>query len=142
MKITYCIRSYIYEKPRTNILNGENLEVIQLNQELGISSSPISFQDFGLRTSWEKKMEEIQLRREVKISLFPVNNILNVRLSKYYIRTLQEIINIFRNVGEYRINLYQSIYFYIPIIKYTKQEILEIQPTIPNRHKENELPRN
>ena len=59
----------------------------------------------------EKEIKGINIRKEVKLSLFADDTILYIENPKDSIRKLLELINEFSNVAEYKINTQKSLAF-------------------------------
>ena len=59
----------------------------------------------------EKEIKEIQIRKEVKLSLFADDMILYIENSKDTIRKLLELISEFSKVAGYKINTLKSLAF-------------------------------
>ena len=93
----------VYDKPTANILNGEKLKVLSLRSgtRQGCPLSPLLFNIVlevlatGLRE--EKEIKGIQIRKEVKLSLFADDMILYIGNPKDSIRKLLELISEFSN---------------------------------------------
>ena len=82
----------------------------------------------------EKEMKGIQIRKEVKLSLFADDMILSIENPKGSIRKLLEIISEFSKIAGYKINIQKSLAFL-----YANNEILEKlrnQPHSPLQQKE------
>ena len=107
----------IYDKPTTNILNGENLKAFPLSTgtRQGCPLSPLLFNIVleVLATAFrkEKEMKGIQIGKEVKLSLFADNMILYIENPKDSIRKLLELISEFSKVAGYKINTQKSLAF-------------------------------
>ena len=108
----------IYYKPTANIvLNGEKLKPFPLRSgtRQGCPLSPLLFNialEF-LTTSIreEKEIKEIQVKKEVKPSLFGDDMILYIENPKDATRKLPELINEFGKVAGYKINALKSLAF-------------------------------
>ena len=101
----------IYDKPTTNIIfNGEKLKAFPLRSgtRQGCPLLPLLFnivlEVLAIATREEKEIKGIQIRKEVKLSLFADDMILYIEISKDSIRKLLEIISEFSKVAEYKIN--------------------------------------
>ena len=101
----------IYDKPTANIiLNGEKLKAfpLRLGTRQVCPLSPLIFNivlevlDTAIRE--EKEMKGIQIRKEVKPSLFADDMILYIENPKDSIRKLLELISEFSKVAGYKIN--------------------------------------
>ena len=97
----------IYDKPTVNILNGEKNKAfpIRSGTRQGCPLSPLLFNivlevlAIGIRE--EKETKGIQIRKEVKLSLFADDMILYLENPKYSIRKLLELISEFSKVAGY-----------------------------------------
>ena len=93
----------VYNMPTANILNGEKLKALSLRSgtRQGCPLSPLLFNIVlevlatGLRE--EKEIKGIQIRKEVKLSLFADDMILYIGNPKDSIRKLLELISEFSN---------------------------------------------
>ena len=101
----------IYDKPTANIiLNGEKLKAFPLKSgtRQGCPLSPLLFnivsEVLATAIREEKEMKRIQIRKEVKFSLFVDNIILCIENPKDSMRKLQELISDFSKVEGYKIN--------------------------------------
>ena len=107
----------IYDKPTANILNGEKRKALSLRSgtRQGCPLSPLLFNIVlevlatGLRE--EKEIKGIQIRKEVKLSLFADGMILYIENPKDTIRKLLELISEFNKVTGYQINTQKSLAF-------------------------------
>ena len=101
----------IYDNPTASIiLNGEKLEAFPLGSRTrqGCPLSPLLF-NIGMEVlatsiSEEKEIKGIQIRKEVKLSLFAVDMILYIENHKDSIRKLLELISKFSKVAGYEVN--------------------------------------
>ena len=132
----------IYDKPTTNILNGENLKAFPLSTgtRQGCPLSPLLFNIVleVLATAFrkEKEMKGIQIGKEVKLSLFADNMILYIENPKDSIRKLLELISEFSKVAGYKLNTQKShLHFYILRMKNQKEK-LKNQSHSPLKQKE------
>jgi hypothetical protein len=108
----------MYLKPIANkILNGENLKPFPLKSgtRQGCPLSPLLFNivlEFLARViTQEEEIKEIQIGKEtVKISLFAHDMILYLKDPKISTQNLQDPINSYSKVAEYKINLQNSIH--------------------------------
>ena len=132
----------IYDKPTANIiLNGEKLKAFSLRSgtRQGCPLSPLLFHivlkalDTAIRE--EKEVRGIQIRKEVKLSLFAYDMILYIENPKDSIRKLLELISEFSKVAGYKINTQKSFAFYIVTIK-NQKENLRNQSHSPLQQKE------
>ena len=101
----------MYDKPTTNIiLNGEKLEAFPLKSgtRQGCPLSPLLFnivlKVLATAIRAEKEIKEIQIGKEVKLSLFADDMILYIGNPKDSTRKLLELINEYRKVSGYKIN--------------------------------------
>ena len=101
----YAVKA-IYDKPIANIiLNGEKLNPFPLRSgtRQGYSLSPLLFsivlEVLPTAIREEKEIKGIQLRKEVKLSLFADNLILYIENPKDGVRKFLEIISEFSNVA-------------------------------------------
>ena len=106
----------IYDKPTANIiLNGEKLKAFPLKSgtRQGCPLSPLLFNIISevLATAIreEKEMKRIQIRKEVKLSLFADDMIVYIENPKNSIRKLLELISEFSKVAGYKINTQKSL---------------------------------
>ena len=125
----------IYDKPTANIVfNGEKLKAFPLRSgtRQGCPLSPLLFNIFlevlARAIREEKEIKEIQIRKEVKLSLFSDDMILYIENPKDNIRKFLELISEFSKVAGYKINTQKSLAFL-----YTKNEKSEreIKESIP-----------
>ena len=101
----------IYDKPTANIiLNGEKLKVFPLRSgtRLGCPLSQLLFnivlEVLATAVREEKEIKGIQIRKEVKLSLFADDMILYIENPKDSIRKLLKLISEFSKVAGYTIN--------------------------------------
>ena len=108
----------IYDEPTANIIvNGEELKAFPLRSgtRQGCPLSPLLFNivlkvlDTAIRE--EKEIKGIQIRKEVKLSLFADDMILYTENPKDSIRKLLELISEFSKVAGYKINTQKSLAF-------------------------------
>ena len=108
----------IYNKPTANIiLNGEKLKSLPLRSETR-QGSPLSsllfnivLEILALAIREEKEIKGIQIRKEVKLTLFTDNMILHIENPKDSVRKLLELISEFSKVTGYKINTHKSLAF-------------------------------
>ena len=101
----------VYSKPTANmILNGEKLKAFTLRSETR-QGCPLSqlllnivVEVLATANRKEKQIKRIQIRKEVKLSLFANDMILYIENPKDTIRKLLELINEFSTVAVYKIN--------------------------------------
>ena len=117
----------INNKPTANvILNGEKLKAFPLRSETrqGYPFSPLLFnialEVLAISNQRRKRKKRIQIRKEVKFSLFADDMILYIENPKDSIRKLLELISEFRKVAGYKINTQQ---FYILTMKNQKEKL-------------------
>ena len=112
IEVTYPnIVKAIYDKPTANIiLNGEKLKAFPLRSGRR-QGCPLSPQLFNIvlevlvtAIREGKEIKEIQIRKEVKLSLFADDMILLIENPKDSIRKLLELISEFIKVSGYKIN--------------------------------------
>ena len=109
----------IYDKPTANIvLNGEKLKPFPLRsgRRQGCPLSPlllfnIALEVFATAIREEKEIKGIEIREEVKLSLFADDMILYIQNPKDATRKLLELINKFGKVAGYKINAQKSLAF-------------------------------
>ena len=108
----------IYDKPTSNIiLNGEKLKAFPLRsgtrQECPLLPLLFNIILEALATAIreEKEIKGIQIRKEVKLSLFADDMILYKDNTKDSIRKLLELISEFSKVAGYKINTQKSLAF-------------------------------
>ena len=108
----------MYEKPTANvILNGEKLKTFPLRsgtkQECPLS--PLLFnivlEVLAVAIREEKEIKGIQITKEVKLSLFADNMILNIENPKDSTRKLLELTSEFGRVAGYKISTQKSLAF-------------------------------
>ena len=76
----------------------------------------------------EKEMKGIQIRKEVKLSLFEDDMILHIENPKDSIRKLLELISEFRKVAGYKINTKKSLAFLYTNDEKSERDIKEPIP--------------
>ena len=108
----------IYDKPTKNIiLNGEKWKGFPLRSETrqGGPLSPLLFNIvldvLATAIREEKERKRMQIRKEVKLSVFADDMILHIENPKDGIRKLLELISEFSTVAEYKINTQKSLAF-------------------------------
>ena len=118
----------IYENPTVNIiLNGEKLKAFPLRSGIrqGCALSPLLFfiilEVLATAIREEKEIKGIQIRKEVKLSLFADDMIFYTENPKDSIRKLLELINEFSKVAGLKVNTQKSLAFL-----YTNNEKSEI----------------
>ena len=106
----------IYDKPTTNIIfNGEKLKAFPLRSgtRQGCPLLPLLFnivlEVLAIATREEKEIKGIQIRKEVKLSLFADDVTLYIGNPKDSIRKLLELISEFSKVAGYKINTQKSL---------------------------------
>ena len=117
--ITYLdIVMAIYDKPTAKIiLNGEKLKIFTLRSgtRQGCPLSPLLFniilKVLATAIREEKEIKGIQIREEVKLSLFAGDMILYIENPKDTIRKLLELISEFSKVAGYKTNTQKSVAF-------------------------------
>ena len=126
----------IYDKHTSNIiLSGEKLKASSLRSgtRYGCPLSPVLFTQFWksqLQQSIreEKEIKGIQIRKEVKLSLFADDMILYIENPKDNIRKLLELISEFSKVSGYKINTQKSFEFLYINNEKSEREIKESIP--------------
>ena len=108
----------IYDKPTANIIfNGEKLKTFPLRSgtRQGCPLSPLWFnivlEVLATAIREDKEIKAIQIRKEVKLSLFADDLILYIDNPKDSIRKLLELISEFSKVAGYKINTPKSLAF-------------------------------
>ena len=131
----------IYDKTTANIiLNHEKLKAFPLRSgtRQGCPLPPLLFnivlEVLATSIREEKEIKGIQLRKEVKLSLFADDMILYIENSKDSIRKLLELISEYSRVAGYKINIQISLA--VLYINNEKSEKLGNQPLSPLRLKE------
>ena len=125
----------LHDKPTANIiLNGEKLKVFPLRSgtRQGCSLPPLLF-NIGLEVlaiaiREAKEIKGIQIRKEVKLSLFADDMILYIENPKYSIRKLLDLISEFSKVSGYKINTQKSLVFLYTNNEKSEREIKESIP--------------
>ena len=125
----------IYDKPTANIiLNGEKLKVFPLRSgtRQGCSFSPLLFnivlEVLATAIIEEQEIKGIQIRKEVKHSLFADDMILYIENPKDSNRKLLELISEFSKVAGYKINTQKSLAF---LYNNNEKSEREIKVSIP-----------
>ena len=125
----------IYDKLTANIiLNGEKLKAFPLRSgtRQGCPLSPLLFnivlKVLATAIREEKVIKGIQIRKEVKLSLFADDMILYTENPKDSIRKLLELISEFSKVAGYKINTQKSLAFLYPNNEKSEREIKELIP--------------
>ena len=121
------ITKAIYDNLTANIiLNGEKLKAFPLKSgtRQGCPLSPLLFnivlEVLATSIRGEKEVKGIQIRKEVKLSLFADDMILYIEIPKDSTRKLLELINEYSKFAGYKINTQKS-----PAILYTNNEKTE-----------------
>ena len=125
----------IYDKPTAKIiLNGEKLKTFPLRSGIrqGCLLSPlllnIVLEVLAIAIREEKEIKGIQIRKEVKLSLFADDMILYIENPKDSIRKLVELISVFSKVAGYKINIQKSLAFLYTNNEKSEREIKESLP--------------
>ena len=124
----------IYDKPIANIiLHGENLKAFLRSGTRQVCAlSPLLFnivlEVLGTAIREEKEMKRIQIRKEVKLSLFADDMILYTENAKDSIRKVLELIGDFSKVEESKSNTQKSLAFLYTNIEKSEREIKESIP--------------
>ena len=121
----------IYNKPTANILKDEKLKAFLLRSGTR-QDCPLSSLLFNIVLARaireEKEIKGIQIRKEVKISVFAVDMILYIENPKDSIRKLLELISEFSKVTGYKINTQKSLTFLYTNNEKSEREIKESIP--------------
>ena len=127
----------IYDKPTANIsLNGKKLKAFLLRsgtrQGCPISLLLINIVLEVVTTAIreEKEIKRMQIRKEVKLSLFADNMILYIENHRDSVRKLLELISEYSKVAGYKINTQKSLTFLYINNKISEREIKESIPYI------------
>ena len=131
----FNIIKVIYDTPTANIvLNGEKLKPFPLRsgKTQGCPLSPLLFsivlEVLATAIREEKGIKRIQIRKEVKLSLFADDKILYTENPKDATRKLLELINEFCRVAGYKINAQKSFAFLYTNNEKCEREIKETLP--------------
>ena len=131
----FNIIKVIYDTPTANIvLNGEKLKPFPLRsgKTQGCPLSPLLFsivlEVLATAIREEKGIKGIQIRKEVKLSLFADDKILYTENPKDATRKLLELINEFGRVAGYKINAQKSFAFLYTNNEKCEREIKETLP--------------
>ena len=122
----------IYDKPTANIiLNGEKLKIFPLRSGIqqGCPLLPLLFnivlEVLATAIREEKEIKGVQIKKEVKLSLFADDMILYIGNPKDSIRKLLELISEFSKVSGYKINTQKSLAFLYTNNEKSEREIKE-----------------
>ena len=125
----------IYDKLTANIiLNGEKLKAFPLRSgtrqgcPLSLLLLNIVLEVLATAIREEKEIKGIQIRKEVKLSLFADDMLLYIENPKYSIRKLLEWISEFSKVVGYKINTQKSLAFLYTNNEKSEREIKESIP--------------
>ena len=125
----------IYDNPTANIvLSGEKLKPYPLRSgtRQGCPLSPLLFnivlEVLATAIREEKEIKEIQIGKQVKLSLFADDMILYIENPKDAIRKLLELINEFGKVAGYKMNAQKSLAFLYTNDEKSEREIKETLP--------------
>ena len=125
----------IYDKPTANIiLNGKNLKAFPLRSvtRQRCPLSPLLFnivlEVLATAIREEKEIKGIQIRTEVKLSLFADDMTLYLENPKNSIRKLLELISEFSKVAGYKINTQKQLAFLYTNNEKSEREIKESMP--------------
>ena len=128
------VKAIYYKSIANIILNGENLKAFPLRSgtRQGCPLSPLLFnivlEVLAKAIREEKEIKGIQIRKEVKPSLFEDDMILYIENPKDSIRKLLELISEFSEVAAYKINTQKSLAFLYTNKKKSEREIKESIP--------------
>ncbi len=132
----------IYDKPTANIiLNGEKLKAFPLRSgtRQGCPLSPLLFnivlEVLATAIREEKEIKEIQMGKEVKLSLGADGMILCIESPKDSMRKLLELISEFSKAAGYKTNTQKSLAFLLLTMK-SQKEKLRNQSHLPLQQKE------
>ena len=127
----------MYDKPTANIiLNGEKLKAFPLRSgtRQGCTLSSLLFnivlEVLATAIKEEKDVKGIQIRKEVKLSLFADDMMLFIENPKDSIRKLLELTSELNKVAGYKINTRKSLAFLYTKNKKSEREIKESTPFI------------
>ena len=121
----------IYDKSTANIiLNGEKLKAFPPRSGVrqGCPPLPLLFNivlEVLAMAIREEEIKGIQIRKEVKLSLFAEDMILYIENPKDAARKLLELINELSKVAGYKINIQKSVAFLYTINERSEREIKE-----------------
>ena len=125
----------IYDKPTANIVpNGEKLKPFspRSGTRQGCPLSPLLFnidlEVLAMAIREEEELKGIQIRKEVKPSLFADDMILYIENPKDATRKLLELINLFGRVAGNKINAQKSLAFLYTNDEQSEREIKETLP--------------
>ena len=125
----------IYDKPTANIIpNGEKLKTLPLRSgtRQGCPLLPLLFnivlEVLATAITEVKEVKGIQIRKEVKLSLFAGDMILYIENPKDSIRKVLELISEFSKVSGYNINTQKSLAFLYTNNEKSEREIKESIP--------------
>ena len=125
----------IYDKPTANIiLNGEKLKAFYLRsgKRQRCPLLPLLFnivlEVLAIAIKGEKQIKEIQIRKEVKLSLFADDMILYTENPKDSTRKLLELISEFSKIAGYKINTQKSLAFLYTNSEKSERQIKESIP--------------
>ena len=125
------VKAIYYKSIANIILNGENLKAFPLRSgtRQGCPLSPLLFnivlEVLAKAIREEKEIKGIQIRKEVKPSLFEDDMILYIENPKDSIRKLLELISEFSEVAAYKINTQKSLAFLYTNNEKSEREIKE-----------------
>ena len=120
--------------PQDLILNGEKLKAFPLRSgtRQGHPLSPLLFnivlEVLATAIREEKEIKGVQIRKEVKLSLFADDMILYIENPKDSIRKLLDLISEFSKVAGYKINTHKSLAFLYTNNEKSEREIKESIP--------------
>ena len=125
----------IYDKTTANIiLKGEKLKAFPLRsgKRQGYPLSPLVFnvvlEVLTIAIREEKEIKWIQIKKEVKLSLFADDMLLYIENPKDSIRKLLELISEFSKVAGCKINTQKSLEFLYTNNEKSEREIYEFSP--------------
>ena len=128
------VKAIYYKSIANIILNGENLKAFPLRSGTGQGCPPSPLllntvlEVLSTVIREEKEIKGIQIRKEVKLSLFSDDMILYIENPKNSIRKLLELISEFSKAAGYKINTQKSLPFLYTDNEKSEREIKESIP--------------
>ena len=130
----------IYDRPIANILSGAKLKVFSLRSgtRQGCPLSSLLFnvilEILATAIREEQEIKGIQIRKEVKLSLFADDMIRYIENPKDSIRKLLELISEFSKVADTKLIHRNHLHFYILTMKNQKEKLMN-QSNLPLQQK-------